>query len=247
MHKIYSIAKRELISYFSTPVAFVFMIIILLLFGFSTFSLGEPDFFEYGTADLSRFFYWHPRIYMLMVPAIAMHLWSDERRLGTIELLLTMPVPAHYLVIGKFLASWVFMALCLICTFPIIIAVGYLGSPDFGMIFCGYLGSLFISGIFLSVTGMTSAVARNQVVSFILAFMICFFLVIFGDSSVTDFFKTWLGPGLFNSFSAISVSNHFMTFQRGVIDFRNLFYFFSMITLPLYLTWIIVKNHRSGK
>lgn len=246
MKKIFCITKRELASFFATPVAYVFMVIILLLFGFTTFSFGN-NFFMRWTADLSAFFEWHPRIYLLMIPAIGMHLWSDERRLGTIELLLTLPVPPKYLVIGKFLASWIFIGLCLLCTTPIIGAVAYLGEPDFGVIFTGYCGSFLTAGLFLAITGMTSALARNQVISFIVSFVICFGLVIFGDPAVTDFFKNWMGPAIFDIFAVISVNTHYMTMQRGVIDFRDVFYFVTMICLPLYLTLLVVKSHRSGR
>lgn len=247
MQKIFCIAKRELSSYFATPVAYVFMIIILLLFGFCTFSFGSENFFSLGTANLNAFFHWHPRIYLLMIPAIAMHLWSDERRMGTIELLLTLPVSPKYLVIGKFLASWIFIGICLLCTAPIVWAVGYLGNPDYGIIFAGYCGSFLTAGVFLAITGMTSALARNQVISFILSFLICFLLVLFGDSSVTDFFKNWMGPAIFDIFSVISVYTHYLTMQRGVIDFRDIFYFGSMISLPLYLTLVIINSHRSSR
>ncbi len=247
MGKIFCIIKRELCSYFATPVAYVFMIIILLLFGFTTFSYGTDNLFALDTANLNAFFRWHPRIYLLMIPAIAMHLWSEERRMGTIELLLTLPVPPQYLVIGKFLASWAFIGICLLCTLPTVWAVGYLGTPDYGPILSGYCGSFLTAGIFLAITGMTSALARNQVVSFILSFIICLTLVIFGDEWFTDLFKSWLGPAMFDVFSTLSVWTHYMPMQRGVIDFRDIFYFGSMVSLPLYLTLIIINSHRSGR
>src|SRR5467141_1908647 len=164
---IRTITKREITSYFTSPVAYVFIVIFLLLTGFFTFMLG--GFFERREASLVSFFLWHPWLYLFLVPAVGMRLWSEERRLGTMELLLTMPITSWQAIVGKFLASWLFLALALFLTFPLVMTVNYLGSPDNGVIFCSYIGCLFMAGAYLAISCMTSAITRNQVVSFILS------------------------------------------------------------------------------
>ena len=173
---IWTIAKRELGGYFHSPVAYVFIFIYLLLNGFFTFMLG--GFFERGEANLNSFFLWHPWLYLFLVPAAGMRLWSEERRVGTLELLLTMPITAWQAIVGKFMACWAFLALALFLTFPVVATVMYLGSPDTWAILAGYLGSFLLAGAYLAVTVMTSAMTRNQVISFILSVVICFFLKI---------------------------------------------------------------------
>src|SRR5512143_2520064 len=174
---IKTIAKRELGAYFSSPIAYVFIIIFLLLCGFFTFMVG--GFFEQGQASLSRpFFDWHPWFYLFLVPAVGMRLWSEERRVGTLELLLTMPITTWQAIVGKFLASWLFLALALLLTFPVVITVNYLGHPDNGVIAAGYVGSLLLAGSYLAISCMTSALTRNQVISFILSVVICLFLIL---------------------------------------------------------------------
>src|SRR5881392_3764601 len=182
---IRAIAKRELGGYFASPVAYVFIVIFLLLCGFFTFMLG--GFFERREASLVSFFLWHPWLYLFLVPAVGMRLWSEERRLGTMELLLTMPITTWQAIVGKFLASWLFLALALALTFPVIISVNYLGSPDNGVIFGSYVGCLLMAGGYLAVSCMTSAITRNQVVSFILSVVGCLFLILAGFPPVTEF------------------------------------------------------------
>src|SRR5438094_1199584 len=167
MRNIITIAKRELRGYFSSPVAFVFIVIFLLLSGFFTFMVG--GFFERGQANLDTFFAWHPWLYLFLVPAVGMRMWSEERRLGTIELLLTMPVTPWQAILGKFLAAWAVVGLALLLTFPVWITVNYLGHPDNGVIFASYIGSFLMGGAYLAITAMTSATTRNQVVAFIVS------------------------------------------------------------------------------
>ena len=164
---VLAIIKRETVSYFSSPVAYVFLVIFLLLTGFFTFTVG--NFFERGEASLAAFFAWHPWLYLVLVPAIGMRLWSEERRSGTIEFLLTMPINPWEAIVGKFLSSWLFLAIGLALTFPVVLTVNWLGDPDNGQIVAGYLGSFFLAGAYLAIAGMTSALTRNQVVAFILA------------------------------------------------------------------------------
>ena len=217
---IKAIIKRELGGYFTSPIAYVFLIIFLLLTGFFTFTVGS--FFERGEASLVSFFTWHPWLYLFLVPAVGMRLWSEERRLGTIELLLTMPVTTWQALIGKFLASWLFLALALALTFPVVITVNYLGNPDNGVILTGYLGSLLLAGSYLAVTSMTSAMTRNQVISFIVAVLICLFLILAGYEPVTGLLSRFASARVVEIVAAFSVMTHFEGFQRGVIDLRDI-------------------------
>src|SRR5213075_1270384 len=173
---IKAVAKRELIGYFSSPVAYVFLTMFLLLSGFFTFMVGRAPFFEFQQASLVTFFIWLPWLFLFLVPAIGMRLWSEERRLGTIELLLTMPITAWQAIVGKFLASWLFLLLALVLTFPMVITVNILGHPDNGVIFCGYVGSWLMAGAYLAISCITSAMTRTHVVSFIMSDVICLFL-----------------------------------------------------------------------
>src|SRR3954454_23256752 len=185
---IRTIAKRELGAYFSSPLAYVFIVIFLLLCGFFTFMVG--GFFERGEASLVRpFFDWHPWLYLVLVPAVGMRLWAEERRVGTLELLLTMPITAWQAIVGKFLASWLFLAIVLLLTFPIVITVNWLGSPDNGVIMAAYVGSFLMAGAYLAISCLTSAITRNQVISFIIAVVVCLLLVLCGFPPVTAFFS----------------------------------------------------------
>ena len=241
---VWTIAKRELGGYFASPVAYVFLVIFLLLTGFFTFTAGA--FFERGEASLGAFFGWHPWLYLVLVPAVGMRLWAEERRAGTIELLLTLPITPWQAIIGKFLASWLFLALALALTFPVVLTVNVLGSPDNGIIFAGYLGSLFLAGAYLAVTCMTSAMTRNQVVAFILAVVICLFLILAGFNPVTDLLVRWASPDFVDTVAAFSVITHYDGFQRGVIDTRDLLFFLSVIGFALFATGVIIRNHRAG-
>src|SRR3954462_1878079 len=218
LRNIMTIAKRELIGYFASPVAYVLLVIFLLLCGFFTFMVA--GFFERGQANLLPFFAWHPWLYLFLVPAVGMRMWSEERRLGTIELLLTMPITPWQAIVGKFLASWLILALALALTFPIVITVNYLGSPDNGVILASYIGSMLLSGTYLSIAAMTSAMTRNQVVSFILSLVICLFLILAGWPPVTNLLTQWASTGVVETIAGFSVMTHFDSIQKGVIDLR---------------------------
>lgn len=243
---IWTIAKRELGGYFASPVAYVFIVIFLLLTGFFTFMVG--GFFERGEASLTlSFFVWHPWLYLFLVPAVGMRLWSEERRLGTIELLLTMPITAWQAIVGKFLASWLFLALALVLTFPIVLTVNYLGHPDNGVIFSGYIGSLLLAGAYLSIGSMTSAMTRNQVISFIVSVVICLFLILAGWPPVTRMLEIVSeSPRLVETVAAFSVMTHFDGLQRGVLDTRDVIFFGAMIAFSLFTTSVIIRGHRAG-
>jgi ABC-2 type transport system permease protein len=241
---IRTIAKRELASYFASPVAYVFLVIFLLLTGFFTFTVGS--FFDRGEANLISFFTWHPWLYLVLVPAIGMRVWSEERRSGTMELLLTMPVNPWEAILAKFLASWIFLAIALALTFPVVVTVNLLGDPDNGQIVAGYLGSIFLSGAYLALTCMTSAMTRNQVVAFILSVVLCLFLILAGFNPVTDMLTRWASPAVVEVVAAFSVLTHYDSFQKGVIDLRDLVYFLSLIGFALFATSLIIRNHRAG-
>jgi len=241
---IRTIARRELAAYFESPVAYVFLVIFLLLAGFFTFAFG--GFFERGEASLGAFFGWMPWLFLFLVPAAGMRLWSDERRLGTIELLLTLPVTSWQAILGKFLASWLFLAIALALTFPVVITVNVLGDPDNGVIACGYVGSLLLAGAYLALSCMTSALARSQVISFILAVMLCLILILVGFNPVTDMLARWATPSVVESIAGFSVLTHFDGLQKGVIDTRDVLYFLSVMAFALFTTDVIIRSHRAG-
>src|SRR6266446_2265151 len=244
LRHILTIAKREVTGYFASPVAYVFIVIFLLLSGFFTFMVA--GFFERGQASLYAFFGWHPWLYLFLVPAVGMRMWSEERRLGTIELLLTMPITPWQAIVGKFLASWAVLALALFLTFPIVITVNYLGHPDNGVILASYAGSLLLSGAYLSVSAMTSAMTRNQVVSFIVSLVICLFLILAGWPPVTNLITQWASPWFVEGIAAFSVMTHFDSIQKGVIDSRDVLFFLSVIAFCLFTTSVIIRAHRAG-
>jgi ABC-2 type transport system permease protein len=243
---IVAIAKRELTGYFASPVAYVFLVIFLLLSGFFTFMVGRAPFFQLGQASLVTFFIWLPWLFLFLVPAVAMRLWSEERRLGTIELLLTMPVTTWQAIVGKFVASWLFLVLALFLTFPVWITVNYLGDPDNGVILGSYVGSALLAGTYLAIGCMTSALTRNQVVSFILSVVICLFLILAGFPPVTNLLSQWFGPWMVQAVASISVITHFEPFQKGLLDFRDLVFFLSVIGFALFTTGVILRGHRAG-
>jgi ABC-2 type transport system permease protein len=241
---IKAVMKRELGGYFTSPIAYVFLVIFLLLAGFFTFTVG--NFFERGEASLVSFFTWHPWLYLFLVPAVGMRLWSEERRLGTLELLLTLPITTWQAIVGKFLASWLFLALALALTFPVVITVNWLGDPDNGVIVSGYIGSLLLAGAYLAVSCMTSAMTRNQVISFILSVMICLFLILAGYTPVTDLLTRFANPFVTQIIASFSVMTHFEAFQRGVLDTRDFIFFASVIGFALFTTGVIIRNQRAG-
>ena len=243
MRQFLSITKRELISYFATPVAYVFITIFLLLSGLFTFYLG--NFFEIGQASLGSFFEWHPWLYLFLVPAITMRLWSEEKKSGTIELLTTLPVSTLNIVLGKFMAAWLFTLLALILTFPMWITVNYLGNPDNGVILASYIGSLLMSGGYLSIGIFISSLTKNQVIAFIVSVTVCFLFTVSGLPIVLDFFSNWAGEAITDVIASFSFLANYSDISRGIIDFRTLVYFLSLIFLFLYLNVITLDNSRN--
>ena len=231
MNPTFAIARRELASYFATPVAYVFIVIFLALAGALTFYLG--GLYERGQADLQPFFAFHPWLYLFLVPAVSMRLWSEERKSGSIELLLTLPVTMWQAVLGKFLAAWAFIGIALALTFPIWITVNYLGEPDNGVILASYVGSLLMAGGFLAIGACLSAVTRNQVIAFILTVVVCFLLLLAGFPLVLDFFRALLPQVLVDAVAGLSFLTHFNAISRGVIDQRDLLFF--VLTIGFWL------------
>ena len=233
------IFKRELSSYFATPVAYVFIVIFLIMSGALTFYLG--NFYERGQADLVPFFQFHPWLYLFLVPAIAMRLWAEERKSGSIELLMTLPISVGQSVIGKYLAAWVFIGIALFLTFPIWITVNYLGSPDNGVIFAAYLGSFLMAGGFLSIGACISAMTKNQVIAFIITVVICFIFLLAGSSLVLNFFKVWIPQTIVDAISSLSFLTHYTSIAKGVIDLRDIIYFLTLIGFWLYANALVVE------
>ncbi len=243
-HSIISISKREIKGYFNAPVAYVFIIIFLVLCGFFTFNVS--NFYDIGQADLRPFFVWHPWLFLFLIPAIAMRVWAEERRSGTIEVLLTLPVTVGQAVLGKFLAAWTIVILALALTFPVVITVAYLGDPDEGTIIAGYLGSVLLSGAYLAVGNFTSAMTRNQVVSFIIAVVVCLFLVMAGWPPVTSMVAQWTSPAVTDFIRTFSVMPHVQNLQRGIIDSRDIFYFISVIIFMLFATTAVLNTRKAS-
>lgn len=238
-----AIMKREWKAYFNSPVAYVFIVIFLVLTAFFTFNVSR--LYEAGRADLSPFFFWHPWLYLILVPAVAMRLWAEERRTGTLELLLTLPVTTAQAIAGKFMAAWLFLLLALALTFPVVITVCYLGAPDPGPIISGYLGSALLAGAYLAVGTFTSALTRNQVVSFILSAVIGLFLLLAGYPPVTELLSALAPRWLVEVVAGFSFSQHYEQMQRGVVDLRDLIYFASVIVFMLMATHVTLENRKS--
>ena len=235
----WTLIKRELAGYFITPVAYVFIVIFLLLVGLLTFQ--QAEFFERGQADLAPFFTWHPWIYLFLIPAISMRLWAEERKTGTIEVLMTLPVTMGQAVAAKFLAAWAFTGIALALTFPIWITVNFLGEPDNGVILAGYLGSLLMAGGYLAIGACISALTKNQVIAFVLSVMVCFLFILAGFPTVLSFFSSWAPAGLVDVISSFSFLTHFQAISRGVIDGRDLVFFASLIACFLFANAVVVE------
>jgi ABC-2 type transport system permease protein len=244
MNLLWPVFAREFKSYFATPLAFVFIVIFLFAMGAFTFYVGH--FYDNGVADLTVFFGYHPWLYLFLVPALAMRLWAEERRSGTMELLLTLPVPLWVTVLGKFLAAWVFAGLALVLTFPIWLTVNYLGHPDNGVILASYVGSFLMAGAYLSIGACISSATSNQVIAFIVSVVVCFLFTISGAPLVLDAVRGWAPLPLVEAVSSFSFLVHFSAITSGVIDLRDLIFFFSLIGLFLYANMLIVDLRKSG-
>jgi ABC-2 type transport system permease protein len=244
MRTVISICKRELVAYFSTPLAYVFIVIFLGLAGAVTFYFGQ--FFNRGQADLQPFFAFHPWLYLILIPAVGMRLWAEERKAGTLELLMTLPVSTAQAVFGKFLASWIFCGIALLLTFPIWLTVNFLGEPDNGVVVAGYIGSFLMAGAFLAIGCFVSALTRNQVIAFVIAAVVCFLFMMSGLEIVLAAFKGWAPPLVVDVVSSLSFLTHFDAIVKGVIDVRDVIYLLSVMGLFLFANVVMVDMKRGA-
>ena len=238
------IAKRELTSYFATPVAYVFIVIFLAFTGALAFYVG--GFFDRGRADLVSFFFYHTWLYLLLIPAISMRLWAEERKTGTIELLMTLPVSTMEAVLGKYIAAWLFAGVALALTFPMWITVNVLGDPDNGVIFASYVGSFVMAGAFLAIGSCISALTKNQVIAFIVAAAVCFLFTMSGLELVLNFFRLWAPDLLVDTIASMSFLTHFRAITKGVIDLRDIIFFASLITVFLFANVVAVEQKKGA-
>ena len=234
---------REFRSYFATPLAAVFLVVFLFMAGIFSFSMG--GFYERGQADLRSFFQFVPWLFLFLAPAVSMRLWAEERRLGTIEILTTLPIPLWHAVVGKFLAAWCFSLVALALTAPLWITVSWLGDPDQGVIVAGYIASAMVAGIFLAIGGFVSALTKNQVIAFVVTVVACFLVLLSGFPLVLNFFRGWMAPGAVDAIASVSVLTHFNSLMRGVVEFRDVVYFVSGILSLMVATTFVIDWRKS--
>ncbi|MGR3913152.1 MAG: ABC transporter permease [Gammaproteobacteria bacterium] len=244
MRDVWAVCKNELIGYFSTPIAYVFIVIFLVTAGAFTFFLG--GFFTRGQATLEGFFLFHPWLYLFLIPAIAMRLWAEERRSGSIEVLLTLPLTTLSAALGKFFAAWSVIGFGLLCTMPFWFTVNYLGSPDNGVIAAAYLGSMLMAGGYLAVGAFVSAMTGNQIIAFIIAAAMCFVFTASGLSVVLEFFSGWAPLPLLNGIANLSFLEHFRGMSRGVIDLRDVVFFASTMAFFLFANVVAVERSKDA-
>lgn len=236
--------KREFYSYFRSPVAYVFIIIFLLASVGCTFFIG--NLYESNQANLTPFFMFLPWLFLVLVPAVGMRLWAEERRSGTIELLFTLPISIWEAVLAKFVAGWLFLGIALLLTFPLILTVNYLGSPDNGVIFTGYIASFLMAGAFLAIASLTSALTKNQVISFIIGVVVSFFLILVGWGLFTDILSTFLPTPIVDLIASLGFMTHFMPIVRGVIDLRDVIYFLLVMVTALFFNCVVLENKKAA-
>ncbi|MDP7667155.1 MAG: ABC transporter permease subunit [Rhodospirillales bacterium] len=238
------IFRREFQAYFSTPLAYVFIVIFLGLTGALTFYMG--NFFGRGQADLQSFFFFHPWLYLFLIPAVTMRLWAEERKSGTIEVLMTLPISTTQAVVGKVLAAWAFVAAAVALTFPVWITVNYLGDPDNGVIVAGYVGSILMAGAYLAIGACASALTRNQVIAFVVAAALCFLFLTSGLEIVLAFFRGWAPVFFVDVIASMSFLTHFANIAKGVIDLKDLIFFASVIGFALFVNVAIVEFRKGA-
>ena len=243
MKNILSVFKREINGYFNTPIAYVFIVIFLFLQAIFTFQIFK--FYQAGQADLSAVFGIHPWLFLFLIPAISMRLWAEERKSGTIELLMTLPISVFEAVVGKYLAAWAFIAVALILTFPFWIMVCALGDPDNGVIFASYLGSFLMAGAYLAVGSAVSAATKDQIIAFVITVLICFVLVIIGFSGFVSAFSDYLPISVLDNIAAFSFLTHFQEITKGVFQLSDAIYFASFIAAGLFINVLFVDMFKS--
>lgn len=243
MKNIWVIFKRELAAYFTTPIAYVFLVIFLFLSGIFMFEIG--NFFGRGQADLQDFFLYHPWLYLFLIPALSMRIWAEERKTGTIELLLTLPVSMWQAVLGKFLATWVFCGIALLLTIPLWITVNILGNPDNGVIVASYIGSWIMAGAYLSIGAFISTLTKNQVIAFVVTAVVCLLFVLSGFPVVLNFFTGWMPEPIVEAISSFSFLTHFNSISKGVIEVRDAIFFCSVIVFFLFLNAVAIEHYKA--
>ena len=243
MHSFWAVFKRELKSYFTTPIAYVFLVIFL---SFSAYLPFRQGFFEMRQADMRAFFMNLPLLFVFMVPSAAMRLWAEERRVGSIELLFTLPITVTQAVLGKFFAAWLFLAIALALTFPMPITVCYLGDPDIGLIITGYLGSFLMAGGFLAIGCFFSVVSKNQVISFVLSVVACAVLVFAGRPTTLNYLSTFFPAGLVSAVENMSFQTHFESLQKGVLEFKDISYFVLLIVGWIAASTIVLDERKAS-
>ncbi len=238
------ILRREFRSYFATPLAAVFLVVFLFMAGIFTFSMG--GLYERGQADLRPFFQSVPWLFLFLAPAVSMRLWAEERRLGTVEILTTLPIPIWHAVLGKFLAAWLFSLVALALTAPLWITVSWLGDPDHGVILAGYIAASMVAGMFLAIGGLVSAMTKNQVIAFVVTVVACFLVLLSGFPLVLDFFRGWMGPGAIDAIASVSMLTHFNSLMRGVVELRDVVYFIAGVAAALVATTLMIDWRKSA-
>ncbi len=244
MRNIMTIFKREMNAYFTTPLAYIFIVIFLSMAASFTFFMGS--FLERSQADLNSFFQFHPWLYIVLIPAVSMRLWAEEIQTGTIELLLTLPITITEAVVGKFLAAWAFIAVALGLTFPIWITVNYLGNPDNGTILAGYIGSLLMAGGYLAIGSFISGMTKNQVIAFVISTAACFLITASGSPLVLNFFSGWASSETLEFIAGMSFLTHFQDIMKGVVDLRDIVYFASLILLFLFCNKLAIRRAKDA-
>lgn len=243
LHNVGVIFRREFTGYFATPVAYVFLVVFLAVLGALTFFIG--NFFDRNQADLDPFFTFHPWLYLLLIPAVTMRLWAEERKSGTAELLLTMPVSMFDAVLGKFLAAWAFTGIALVLSFPMWITVNVLGTPDNGVILAGYIGSFLMAGAYLAIGSCFSALTKSQIVAFVLAATVCFLFTLGGSNLVLGLFSGWLPQSLLDTIASFSFLTHFNEIKKGVIDLRDVVFYASIIGVFLFANTLLIDMKKA--
>ena len=240
MNPTITVLKREFAGYFRSPVAYILLIVFLIASIGLTFFVG--NFFDGQTASLQSFFLFHPWIFLFLIPAVGMRLWSEEKRSGTIELLFTLPITTTQAVVGKYLAAWLFLSLAIVLTFPIVLTVGYLGNPDWGVILASYIGSILMAGSYLGICSFTSALTQNQIISFILSVLVCMVILFLGWSIFSDFLSVLFPVWIVDAFSNFSFTTHFDSFTKGIIHLHSVIYFLSVSAIALTLNILALER-----
>ncbi len=241
MSQITPIFKREFLGYFRSPVAYVFLIAFLIASVALAFS-RYGGFYRSNQASLDTYFQFYPWLYLFLVPAVGMRLWSEEKRSGTVELLFTLPVTTLEAVLGKFFAAWTFLSLGVLLSFPMALTVAYLGDPDWGVMIASYIGAILMAGGFLGVCSLTSAMTKNQVISFVLSLVACAVLIFLGLSGFTDSLSTIFPVSIADAVSNFSFITHFDAFTKGIIDPRDVIFFLSLIGFTLFLNVVVLER-----